>query len=537
VTGAAARFGVFAAGPPRAAKGNDGDSGRLGAKTPEIGHLEKRTGTWWPPPECFRARQSLCETVCSLKSTAFLIALALLPSALEAAGPRRILVNDVTVIDGMGGSSLPHRDVRIEGSRIAGIAPAGAVAPKPGTEVLDGRGKFLLPGLTDMHAHVTYLEWTTDAEGRPKAVYDRAATEKTLKLLLAFGVTTARNPAAPAEEGVQLREDVAKDLVVGPRIFTAGDILNRAGYFDGLTRPVRYVEDVRREIARQAKIGVDYIKLYAGLDPPLVAAGVAEAHARGLKVLGHLQATSWREAADFGIDGLCHGASWSAEELPPERRESYRRAVSSRGPMKARLDWLDAVEPHGRVISGMIQSLVRMGVAVDPTLIAYESKFKGDEPKYTESPDLDLAPAPMRASFPRISFVRDWTAEDFRRGRVLWGKMLTLVRVYAERGVLLTIGSDEPNAWLVPGASLHSEMALLVDAGIPAREVLKMATGNAAKALGQSSQSGTIEAGKRADLVLLAANPTENIANTRKIEWVMKGGVRYDPEKLLVEAR
>lgn len=461
----------------------------------------------------------------------------LLGAGASAGATRRIVVQDVTVIDGSGGPALPHRDVRIEGFRISGIAPTGAIAPTRGAEVLDGRGRFLVPGFVDMHAHVTYLEWTRDAEGRSIGVYDRATTEKALKLLLAFGVTTVRNPGAPAEEAVRLREDLAHGRVIGPKLFTAGEPLDRAADFDGLMRPVGSVEDVRREVARQAKIGVDFIKLYAGLPPALVAAGIAEAHGHGLKAIGHLQATSWREAADLGIDGLCHGASWAPEELAPERREAYRRAVASRGPMKARLDWLDAAEPHGRVLTATIRSLVNHGVSVDPTLVAYESKFKGDDPKYTESADLELAPGPMRASFPRISFVSDWSVHEFQRGHDLWSKMMTLARLYSEDGVLLTVGSDEPNAWLVPGPSFHREMALLVEAGIAPREVLKMATANAARALGIASRAGTIEAGKRADLVLLSADPTADIANTRKIEWVMKAGDRYDPQKLLAQAR
>jgi imidazolonepropionase-like amidohydrolase len=466
-----------------------------------------------------------------------LLAALLAPAALPATPPRRIVIEDVTVIDGTGGPPQSHCDVRIEGARITGIAPAGSAPVQAGTERLDGRGKFLVPGFVDMHAHVTYLEWTRDREGRLRGVYDRSVTEKSLKLLLAFGVTSARNPGAPAQEAVRLREDVAGRRIVGPRLFTAGEPLDRIDSSDGLSRPVGSVEDVRREVARQAKIGVDWIKLYAHLPPPLVAAGIAEAHARGLKIMGHLQATSWREAADLGIDGLCHGASWAAGELSPDRREAYRDAVGSRGAMRARLEWLQAVEPQGPVLTDTLRSLVRNGVAVDPTLVAYESKFKGDDPKYIRNPDLALAPAPMRASFPRISFVSDWSAHDFERGHDLWSKMMKLVLVYWQDGVLLTVGSDEPNAWLVPGPSFHEEMALLAAAGISPLQVIKMATANAARALGVESGSGTVAVDKRADLVLLSADPTVDIANTRRIEWVMKAGVRYDREALLAQAR
>ena len=258
-----------------------------------------------------------------------------------------ILVRGVTLIDGTGAAPRPDSSVVIQDGRIAAVGSAQEIEAPPGAQVLDGRGKFLLPGYVDMHAHVTYLEWKRGGKGLSKGVFDRKTSEKTLKLLLAHGVTTARNPAAPSQEGVRLRDDIDSGRLVGPRIFTAGEILDKTSSFDGLTRPVSTVEDVRREVARQARFGVDYIKLYANLPPELVAAGVEEAHARHLKALGHLQATSWTEAAGMEIDGLSHGADFSEKELPAEKREAYRRDMAARGPMKARLTWLESVDPKG----------------------------------------------------------------------------------------------------------------------------------------------------------------------------------------------
>jgi imidazolonepropionase-like amidohydrolase len=448
-----------------------------------------------------------------------------------------IVVRGVTLIDGTGAAPRPDSSVVIREGRITAVGNAGEIETPPGAQVLDGRGKFLVPGYTDMHAHVTYLEWKGNGRERSKGVFDRKTSEKALKLLLAYGVTTARNPAAPALDGVRLRDDIDNGRLVGPRVYTAGDILDTTGPFNGLTRPVSTAEDVRREIARQARIGVNYIELYANLPPELVAIAIEEAHSRRLKVLGHLQATSWTEAAGLEIDGLCDAADWSEQELPPGKRETYRRDVAARGPMKARLTWLELVDPKGPEIRVMVEALVRHHVAVDPTLLASATKLRGDDREYLVSPDLALAPAPMRASFARLSPVRDWTRADFRRGHAAMEKMLALVKLYFDSGVLLTVGSDEPNPWIVPGPSLHREMALLVQAGIPRGEVLKMATSNAAKALGIEAESGTIAPGKRADLILLSEDPTAEISNTDDIVWVMKDGVRYDPKKLLSEAR
>ena len=151
----------------------------------------------------------------------------------------------------------------------------------------------------------------------------------------------------------------------------------------------------------------------------------------------------------------------------------------------------------------MIAEIARRRIPVDLTLIAYATKFEGQGPRFIESPDLRVAPATMRASFPALSFVRDWSRDDFEHGRRAWPKMQALIRAYERGGVLLTAGSDEPNAWIVPGPSLHTEMELLVEAGLPASKVLTIATRNGAESLGLLKEVGTIEVGKRADLILL----------------------------------
>ena len=312
--------------------------------------------------------------------------------------------------------------------------------------------------------------------------------------------------------------------VEGPAIFTAGEILNRAPRHDGLTRPVATAADIEREVAAQAAAGVDFIKVYGNLPSALVQAAIRSAHAHGVRVIGHLQATSWTEAAAMGIDAISHGASWAVAELPPDRRDAYERAMASKGAMRARLDWLDLVDPGGPQIQRMIADISKRRIPIDPTLIAYATKFQGQEARFIRSPDLSLAPPAMRSSFPLLSFVRDWSQEDFDHGRRSWPRMQALVLAYHRGGVLLTAGSDEPNSWIVPGAGLHTELELLVEAGLSPLEVLTIATRNGAESLGILKDAGTIEVGKRADLLLVDDDPTKDIRSTRSISLVMKGG-------------
>jgi hypothetical protein len=147
----------------------------------------------------------------------------------------------------------------------------------------------------------------------------------------------------------------------------------------------------------------------------------------------------------------------------------------------------------------MIGEIARRRIPVDPTLIAYATKFEGRAPRFVASPDLRLAPQPMRSSFATLSFVRDWSREDFDHGQRAWPKMEALVRAYHRGGVLLTAGSDEPNSWIVPGPSLHTELELLVEAGLSPLEVLTIATRNGAESLGILNEVGTVSVGKRAD--------------------------------------
>jgi hypothetical protein len=184
----------------------------------------------------------------------------------------------------------------------------------------------------------------------------------------------------------------------------------------------------------------------------------------------------------------------------------------------------------------MIAALVEAGTTVDPTLVVFDAAFRGNLPDYRESPDLELAAPSLVENWRSLfHFNIGWSPEDFERAQAAWPKVLELTRRLHEAGVLLTAGTDANNPWTVPGPSLHRELELLVDAGIPPLEVLTIATRNGARVLGLEDEMGTVEPGKRADLVLLEADPTRDIRATRAIVWAMKGGEVHRPQALLAE--
>jgi imidazolonepropionase-like amidohydrolase len=195
--------------------------------------------------------------------------------------------------------------------------------------------------------------------------------------------------------------------------------------------------------------------------------------------------------------------------------------------MFGRVYWLEHLDLNSSAVQEMIAALVEHHVSVDPTLMAFRTKFWGDDARYTDNPLRAAAPPKLWAGFARRSNTADWTAGQYRAARAQWPKLLALVKLMYDRGVALTAGTDTPFPWIVPGVSFHEELRLLAEAGIPTAAVIRMATINAGLALKQNT--GAAEPGKEADLVILQANPLESVRNTERIEMVIKGGQIYRP--------
>jgi len=253
------------------------------------------------------------------------------------------------------------------------------------------------------------------------------------------------------------------------------------------------------------------------MPPNLTAVAIEEGHRLGLPVIGHLQRTTWTEAARLGIDGLEHAAPWSEAYI----KEDARTAIPEG--MFARVYWLQHLDEAR--IDEMIASLVEHKVFVDPTLMAtMYTKFWADDPRWTQNPDLAYVPESLRKGWAAGGFTRDWTPTQFSEAKRSWPVLLGLIKKMYDSGIPLLAGTDTPTPWIVPGASLHDELKLLNDAGIPPLQVIRIATSNAARALHRQKEFGAITPGLRADLVLLSHNPLDDIANTRTVELVIQNG-------------
>lgn len=351
--------------------------------------------------------------------------------------------------------------------------------------ILNLTGKYVIPGLFDMHAHVA---------GVRKNSYNQDFSENALKMLLDYGVTTIRSPAGPTNQSVALKHNVSEGIIEGPEMFTAGRLLNGPQIaIPFVEKQISTEEQAREEVRNQAAAGVDYVKLYVGLPPNLVQAAIDEAHSQGIGVIGHLYMTSWTDAANMGIDALTHGVPVNPSLLPSgDSREQFLE--NGGGPFDHLL-WLDLLDLDSTEINEMINALVENSVPVDPTLSIYETMLRDDGYGFSDP-----------------------------QNQLRWAKVLQLTKIMHDKGVQILSGSDIPNFGLIPGASLHNELELLTEAGIKPLEVVAIATNNGAEALGIDNRVGTIEAGKEADVIILTSNPIENISNTKGIEAVIVDG-------------
>ena len=401
-----------------------------------------------------------------------------------------------TLIDGTGDPPKPNAVIIINGNKIFAVTNETEYYDQyyslinnesARVNILDLTGKYVIPGLFDMHAHVA---------GVRKNSYNQNFSENALEMLLDYGVTTIRSPAGPTNQSIALKHNVSEGNIEGPEIFTAGRLLNGPQIaIPFVEKQISTEEQAREEVRYQAAAGVDYVKLYVGLPPNLVKAAIDEAHSQGIGVIGHLYMTTWTDAANLGIDALAHGVPVNPFLLPSgDKREQFLE--NNGGPFDHFL-WLDLVDLNSTEIEEMVNALVENDIPVDPTLSIYEAMLKGD--------------------------VHDDHFYD-PQNQLRWAKVLKLTKIMYDNGVQILSGSDIPNFGLIPGASLHNELELLVEAGIKPLEVIEIATNNGATALGIDERVGTIQPEKQADMIVLSANPVENISHSKEIEAVLVDG-------------
>jgi len=425
-----------------------------------------------------------------------------------------IAIRHVTVIDMTGAAPRRNMTVLISGDRIAEIARRARI-PR-GTKLIDGSGKFLIPGLWDMHVHFTEVETT-------------------FPLFIANGVTGVRNMGGELDDLLDWRARVTAGTLLGPRILTCGPIVD--GPEPAAHGPhvvVNNAAEARATVRMLKQRGADCVKVYDRLSRDSYFAIINEAKKLGLPVVGHVPLSiSSVEASDAGQKSIEHlgsifeGTSTIESELMALERSSepvtepadFPRRIAARGTrMLDTYSREKARHVFSRFVSNRTWQVPTLEFKWAQTFIDDLNQHPDERLQYI--PESQLQWWRPEKNF----FARYRTPEYIVFRKRLWEKELSLVGAMHRAGVPFMTGTDLSGAFVFPGFSLHHELELFVDAGFTPMEALQAATRNPAIFLGESKSLGTIEPGKIATLILLDANPLADIRNTRRIRAVFLNG-------------
>jgi imidazolonepropionase-like amidohydrolase len=436
-----------------------------------------------------------------------------------------------TLVDPATERVLENAYVVVSDGRLAEIG-TGEVPHGQFTSRRDMRGRFGLPGFVDAHAHITAGPHNVDiVDGKPLVTIESQdeITQFNARMALAFGVTTVRNPGGDPVANARYDEHIGTGTWVGPDAVHAGAVVQPPPFGGSAFAYPRTDEEWRAEARRQADLGMKYFKLYVSLSEDELATGIRVAHEHGLRAIGHLDRVSWTRAAELGIDALTHALPTSPDLLDADRRQRYLDQLGADSTFMYR--WFELADLDGPLIRELIEVLAEWQTTVDLTLVVNELVYNTDDidrvlpvadRRYTHPAVVEAGLQQLKAS------ATGWTAEDYRRARAVMPKVLKFAKRLQEAGVPLLIGTDGSG-----GTPLYArELALHVAAGMPVREVLRLATSDAARRLGLGERTGRFERGMEADLVFLNANPLDDVRRVRDVDLVVSNGVAHDVAEL-----
>ena len=412
-------------------------------------------------------------------------------------------ITRVTVIPATGAAPIPDATVLLRGRLIEAVGPSASVAVPRGARVIDGQGKFLIPGLIEMHAHTSKT---------------RASA---LGLYLANGVTTLRDAGSEHAEVLAWRREIRAGTRVGPRMLIAGPYLEAQSNIERMRAdpPASRVEPFERArigigtpararhvVDSLARLELDVFKIRTVQDAETYRAIIATARAHGKDVIGHVNANSPEAVVAAGQRGVEHGWSVAMDSVPRERRMEIWR------------------------------SLATAGVGVTPTLVVFTVGLFATDSAIRVALNDSLGRLEPRRQYLSRFLAQDWQEQYLERNpraQTAWSaRFPSLLRNYREMreaGVALMTGSDIAVLGIFPGSALHSELENFVTLlGMPPAEAIERATRIPAAFMGLADSIGTIQRGRIADLVLLDADPLSDIRNTTRIAAVISGGSVYD---------
>jgi len=442
-----------------------------------------------------------------------------------------IAIAHARVIDGTGAAARGDQTILIRDGKIESV---GAASIPADAKVIDATGRSVIPGLIDMHGHMFYTAGNVYRKDGNLAMGGITLNEMFYtypRLYLAAGVTSVRTTGSiEPYTDLNLKKWIDRGMVPGPKMDVTSPYMEGEGTMFPQMHEITSPADAQKTAAYWADEGVTSFKAYMNITRAELKAVVDEAHRRGLKVTGHLCSVTSREAAALGIDNLEHGPIAVDTEL-----------IANKVPDKCPpfMDMLDAqahVDVQGPAVQQITNDLIQHHVAVTSTLSVYELDVPSHLPLRKEVTD---------AMLPE-SLASYLAARKRMNGDPRWlmrlQKEMQWERAFYKTGGKLLAGSDPTGVGAIVGGDLagygmQRELELLVEAGFTPLEAIHISTQGNADFLRHGDQVGTIAPGKQADLVVIAGDPSTNIADMEKIETVFKDGVAYDPSKLIESVR
>jgi imidazolonepropionase-like amidohydrolase len=423
-------------------------------------------------------------------------ALADLSKSISGSRAEKIALVGGTLIDGTGSAPVPDSLVLIEKGRIVYAGPKSHARIPGGTQKIDARGKFILPGLWDMHAHFEQVEWGP--------------------IYLAAGATTVRDCGNEFEFLTAVRDAVASGRGLGPRLLAAGIVDGSGPFAIGVER-VDTPEEAKMWVDKYHAAGFQQMKIYSSVKLPEVKAVTAEAHRLGMTVTGHVpEGLNAYQVIEAGQDQINH-VPYIADIMVPPLPENATRM--DRRNAEANIDL------NSPAAQKAIAFLVQHGTVLDPTLATFEFGLAS-----TAKPPASIEPGVAKVA-PELRAILAEAGPPSPYADVqekVFQKDVAIVGALHHAGVPIVAGTDQT----VPGYSLYREIELYVQAGFTPMEAIQAATIVPARVLGFDKELGTVETGKRADVIIVNGNPLESIHNIRKVEFVITNGVMYNCAEL-----
>ncbi len=424
--------------------------------------------------------------------------LAEIAKTLEGRQTGTLAITGATLINGTGAPPISPATVIVSDGKIAAAGAASSTAIPATAKCIDATGKYIIPGLWDMHAHYEQVEWGP--------------------IYLAAGVTTVRDVGNEFDFITAIRDANNSGAGLGPRLVLAGVVDGDGPMSLGIQR-VNSAADAAWWVKKYHDAGFQQIKIYSSVKPEVVKAICQEAHTLGMTVTGHIPFNmSIFDGIQDGMDQVNHISYLTTVALWP--KDSKPRQATA----EQRIEMLKKFDVNSEPMQSLIAALKQHGTVIDDTAATFELLGQAAGEENTAEPGIQNVAPELQEQF-RNSGV---SAERLPLTRLQWNKTLELMGALHRAGIRFVAGTDQA----VPGYSVYREIELYVQAGFTPMEALQAATLVPAQVMKLDAESGTVAAGKRADLDVLDANPLEDIRNVRSVHWVVANGTLFDPKPL-----